>query len=81
MSTAEYYRRLNELMQIQLGGVASARIVLESLNHQAYVDAVIERRDEEAACEMVLDGCQNLENGGQILLLSPATMCIDLYPR
>jgi len=64
VSTAEYYRRLNELMQAQLGGVASARIVLESLNRQAYVDAVIERRDEEAACEMILAGCQSLENGG-----------------
>jgi aspartate racemase len=64
VSTAEYYRRLNELMQAQLGGVASARIILESLNRQAYVDAVIERKDEEAACEMILDGCQNLENGG-----------------
>ena len=64
VSTAEYYRRLNELMQARLGGVASARILLESLNRQTYVDAVIERKDEEAACEIILDGCQNLENGG-----------------
>ena len=64
VSTAEYYRRLNELMQGQLGGVASARIVLESLNRQAYVDAVIERKDEEAACKMILDACRNLENAG-----------------
>lgn len=64
MSTAEYYRLLNELMQAQLGGVASARIVLESLNRQAYVDAVIERKDEAAACEMILDACRNLENAG-----------------
>jgi aspartate racemase len=64
VSTADYYRRLNELMQAQLGGVASARIVLESLNRQAYVDEVIERRDEEAACDMILAGCQSLENGG-----------------
>ncbi len=60
VSTAEYYRRLYELMQGQLGGVASARIVLESLNRQAYVDAVIERKDEEAACEMILDACRKL---------------------
>jgi aspartate racemase len=49
VSTAEYYRRLNELVQAQLGGTASARIILESPNHQAYVDAVIQRQDEEAA--------------------------------
>ena len=64
VSTADYYRRLNELMQAHLGGVTSARIVLESLNRQAYVNAVIERRDEEAAGEMILDACRNLENAG-----------------
>ena len=64
VSTAEYYRRLNELMQGQLGGVASARITLESLNRQAYVDAVIVRKDEAAACAMILDACKNLEKAG-----------------
>ena len=64
VSTAEYYRRLNEIMQLRLGGVASARISLESLNRRAYVDAVIERKDEPAACAMILDACQNLENAG-----------------
>jgi len=64
VSTAEYYRRLNELMQERLGGVASARIVLESLNRQAYVDAVIERKDEKAACELILGTCRNLEQAG-----------------
>ena len=64
VSTAEYYRRLNELMQDQLGGAASARIVLESLNRQDYVDAVIERQDEASACSMILDACRNLEQAG-----------------
>ncbi len=64
VSTAEYYRRLNELMQDQLGGEASARIVLESLNRQAYVDAVIERKDEVSACAMILDACRSLEQAG-----------------
>ena len=64
VSTAEYYRRLNEIMQERLGGVASARIVIESLNRQDYVDAVIERKDEKAACKMILDACQNLELSG-----------------
>ena len=41
VSTAEYYRHLNELTQLRLGGVASARIVMQSLNRQVYVDAVI----------------------------------------
>lgn len=64
VSTAEYYRRLNELTLEKLGGVASARIALESLNRQTYVDAVIERKDEEAACQMILEACLNLENAG-----------------
>ncbi len=64
VSTAEYYRRLNESMQRRLGGVASARIVLESLNRQAYLDAVIIRTDEKAACEMIYEACRNLENAG-----------------
>jgi aspartate racemase len=64
ISTAEYYRLLNELMQERLGGVASARIVLESLNRQSYVDAVIKWKDEEAACKMILDACKNLERAG-----------------
>ena len=64
VSTAEYYQRLNLLMQDKLGGVASARIVLESVNRQDYVDAVIERKDEDAACEIILEACKNLENAG-----------------
>ena len=64
VSTADYYRRLNELTQQRLGGVASARIVMESLNRQAYVDAVIERRDEAAAGEMIVQACTNLERAG-----------------
>lgn len=64
VSTAAYYRRLNELMQVKLGGVSSARILLESLNRQTYVDAVIKRKDEAAACEMILEACLNLEKAG-----------------
>ena len=64
VSTVEYYRRLNELTQTRLGGVASARIVLESLNRQAYVDAVIHRQDEFSACAMILDSCRILEKAG-----------------
>ncbi len=76
VSTAEYYRRLNELMQAQLGGVASARIVLESVNRQDYVDAVIERKDEAAACGMILEACRDLENAGaQFIVIS----CNDVH--
>ncbi len=76
VSTAEYYQRLNVLMQDKLGGVASARIVLESVNRQDYVDAVIERKDEDAACEIILDACKNLENAGAKLIV---ISCNDVH--
>ena len=41
VSTVEYYKRTNEIMQQAAGGVSSARIVLESVNRQDYVNAVI----------------------------------------
>jgi aspartate racemase len=53
VSTAEYYKRTNEIMQSIAGGVTSARIVLESVNRQEYVEAVIDREDEPAACRQI----------------------------
>ncbi|MDY8108845.1 hypothetical protein U0C82_06765 [Fulvimarina sp. 2208YS6-2-32] len=44
VSTAEFYRRINEITQRLAGGVSSARIVLESVNRQDYVSAVIDRK-------------------------------------
>lgn len=64
VSTAEYYRRTNEIMQQVAGGVTSARIVLESVNRQDYVDAVIGRRDEEAACGQILTSARAIEAAG-----------------
>ena len=64
VSTAEYYRRLNEITQERLGGVHSAHLLLESIDRQDYVDAVVERRDETAACRMILDAARSLEAGG-----------------
>jgi aspartate racemase len=64
VSTADYYRRLNQLTQARLGGVSSARLVIESVNRQDYVEAVIERRDEDAACEIIRDAALSLERAG-----------------
>lgn len=64
VATAEYYRRLNILTQERLGGVSSPRIVLESVNRQQYVEAVIDRKDEAAACAQILDAAQALERAG-----------------
>lgn len=76
VSTAEYYRRLNQIMQERLGGVHSAHLVLESVNRQAYVDAVIKRQDEPAACQQILDAAQGIERAGASFIV---VCCNDVH--
>lgn len=64
VSTVEYYKRLNEITQDLAGGVSSARIVLESVNRQNYVSAVIDRQDEAAACRQIAASARALEAAG-----------------
>ncbi len=64
VSTAEYYKRLNEITQMLAGGVSSARVVLESVNRQDYVSAVIDREDEGAACQQITESAKALEAAG-----------------
>lgn len=64
ISTAEYYKRINEITQSICGGVSSAPITLESVNRQQYVTAVIENQDEEAACTQISDAVKALERAG-----------------
>jgi len=64
VATQEYYRLLNTMTQEILGGVNSARIVLESVNRQQYVESVIDRQDENAACAQILDAARALECAG-----------------
>lgn len=61
VSTAQYYKRVNEITQARAGGVSSARIVLESVNRQEYVDAVITRQDEAAACAQIRGSARALQ--------------------
>jgi len=64
LSTAEYYRLLNELTQAALGGVHSAHLILESVDRQEYADHVYGRKDEAAACEMIRSAARAVEKGG-----------------
>lgn len=64
VSTAQYYKRINEITQSLAGGVSSARIALESVNRQDYVSAVIDRRDESAACEQIAASARALQAAG-----------------
>jgi aspartate racemase len=76
VSTAEYYRRLNQITQERLGGVHSARLVVESVDRQAYVDAVIRDGDEAAACRQVLEAAQGVEAAGAAFIV---ISCNDVH--
>lgn len=55
VSTVEYYRLINRMVREQLGGHRSARVLLDSLDEQAVLDA---QRDDpsEAGCEAMIVG-------------------------
>lgn len=76
VSTAAYYQRLNELAQERLGGVSSARLVLESVDRQAYVEAVIDREDEDAACAQILEAARGVERAGAAFIV---ITCNDVH--
>jgi len=76
VSTADYYKLLNEETQARLGGVASPPLVIESVNRQQYVDAVIERGDEAAACRQILEAAQALERAGAAFIV---ISCNDVH--
>lgn len=76
VSTAEYYRRINEITQTRLGGVNSAPLILASVNRQDYVEAVIDRQDEDAACQIILEAARSIERGGaEFIVMS----CNDIH--
>lgn len=76
VSTADYYRRLNELTTERLGGVTSPRIALESVNRQDYVDAVIERQNEIEAGEIILEAARAVERAGADFIM---ICCNDVH--
>lgn len=76
VSSAAYYRLLNEGMMARLGGVNSAHLILESVNRQDYVENVIVRKDEDAACEIVLGAARSVEAGGAAFIV---ICCNDVH--
>lgn len=64
VSTAQYYRRLNEIVAERVGGSASAKLVLASVNRADYVSAYLEKGDEDAAGDVVLEAARRVEGGG-----------------
>ncbi|MCK1534456.1 amino acid racemase [Bradyrhizobium sp. 176] len=76
VSTAEYYKRINEITRSKAGGVTSARIVLESVNRQEYVTAVIDRNDEAAACRQIAKSASMLQAAGADFII---IACNDVH--
>jgi aspartate racemase len=63
VSTVEYYRRLNEIIQERLGGANSADLVLASVNREDYAQAT-SRKDDEAARGVLVAAAQRVERAG-----------------
>ena len=62
-STVTYYREINRLIQEQLGGENSAKILLSSVNF-AEIDVAQRVGDRFKQIELLLDGAKALERGG-----------------
>jgi aspartate racemase len=67
-STAVYYRRLNEQVRAQLGGLHSADILMRSIDFDAIVSLQKQGRWNDA-CQILTEIARALENGGAGCLL------------
>ena len=73
-STALYYRHINEAVARRMGGLHSARLLIESIDLAPYAD--LQRAgDHDAAGEMIVSAGKTLEAGGAdaILIASNTT--------
>jgi aspartate racemase len=73
-STAVYYRRLNELMQAECGGIASARVVLHSFDFREIDRLQHENRWDELANVLTLAARGLKSAGADFLLIATNTM-------
>ena len=73
-SSAEYYRRLNELVRERLGGLRSARVLLDSVDFAEVEALQADARWEEAGA-LLAERARALEAGGaEIVALCTNTM-------
>jgi aspartate racemase len=73
-STAEYYRLANEIVRERVGGLASARILLHSVDF-AEVERMQASGEWDAAGRLLADAAAGLERGGaELLVLCTNTM-------
>ncbi|WEV76608.1 aspartate/glutamate racemase family protein [Janibacter cremeus] len=73
-ATAEYYRRLNEGVEARLGGLHSARVLINSVDFQP-VDDAENAGDWDGMARILIEGAQSLEEGGaEAVLIAANTM-------
>ena len=73
-STAEYYRLANEIVRGRFGGLASARILLHSVDF-AQVEQMQAAGDWDASGRLLAEAARGLERGGaELLMLCTNTM-------
>jgi len=62
-STAVYYRQINEMVRVRLGGLASAKIAMQSLDFAEVV--ALQKSDRwDAAAALLSDAAKRLEGAG-----------------
>ena len=64
VSTAEYYRLINEGVRSYLGGHNSAHILMDSLNEQEFINASIADLTDKKCEELILESIERLKNSG-----------------
>jgi aspartate racemase len=74
LSTLEYYKLLNEMVNQRVGGVASAKILLYSVNFEE-IKTLTQNDDWEGIIMLISDAAKRLEQAGaDCLLLGANTM-------
>jgi aspartate racemase len=74
LSTAEYYRIINQVVNEKLGGVSSAKLIIYSVDF-AEIKALTDAGDWDAIAEIMRDAAKKLEAAGaDCLLLGANTM-------
>ena len=64
VSTAEYYRLINEGVRKTLGGYNSAHILLDSLNEQEFINAALADPTDKKCEKLILESIDRLSSAG-----------------
>lgn len=64
VSTAEYYRLINEGVRNSLGGHNSAHILLDSLNEQMFINAAIADPTDQKCEKIIIESIERLKKSG-----------------